>query len=403
MPSYELPSWMQAEAPSEPWKALVSGVQAGSGIASNYLRGRAISEERRQFDIQQERLAQFDEVRRRIDEYRLEEAQLQVAKMKLAKDYEFQTSKAEVEIGNLLNTTDPRNPMFRSKLGGILARYPAASRSDVAKHAMELPFEAEKLDIDRLRALKETTPNAADEAAISNQLAREEQVSITTTGQSWTPEQRAKRAAELGQLKDFKPAFKGGIAFDDQGRIQQVTFGDQPTVATASLAQKNLNIAEKNYQLLDSLDKNLRDADLGIRGVLGEVVDRYAPQFGLPGFDPKRATNREALRVSVQGMVRQISSDQRFTNEDRKRAEDAMVSFGAGENKERATEVLRELKSIVRDRAKVDAQTAGMAQPDFTMSPDEITRAVQTGKLTKEKGVELRLRYYPEIYGPTSR
>lgn len=403
--AYDLPSWLQG-SPDEPAKIFLQaasvGGQIGQGAMANINRARAINEGARQFDEQQRRVAMLDQIQQGILAYKLEEAQLQVQKMKLAKDYEFQTSKAEIEIGNLLNTTDPRDPMFRRNLGAILARYPAASRSDIAKHAMELPFQAEKLDIDRLRASKETTPNAADEAAIANQLAREEAVAFSKTGQPWTQEQRATRAAELGALKDFKPAFKGGITFDDQGRIQQVSFGDQPTVATASFVQKNINIAEKNYQLLDELDRNLRDADLGIRGVLGEVVDRYAPQFGLPGFDPKRASNREVLKVSVQGMVRQISSDTRFTEADRKRAEDAMVSFGAGENKERATAVLRELKDIIRSRAKIDAVTGGMPQPEFTYSKDEIISAVQSGKMTKEKAMELRQRYYPQDYGPPS-
>lgn len=395
MGAYDLPSWLQADAPSEPWKALLAGVQAGSGIASNRNQAMALQQRAREFETQQQ-------IQEKVQAYQLEEMSLQVQKMKLAKDYEFQTSRAEVEIGNLLNTTDPRDPMFRSKLGGILARFPAASRSDVAKHAMDLPFQAEKLDIDKLRALKETTPNAADEAAIKNQLTREEQVSITSTGQPWTSEQRAKRAAELGQLKDFKPAFKGGIAFDDQGRIQQVTFGDQPTVATASFVQKNLNTAEKNMQLLNDLSANIRGKDLGIAGNLGEIVDRWAPQFGLPGFDRQRATNREALKVAVQGMVRQISSDTgRFSEGDRKRAEAAMVRPGWDENEQNARAVLDELRDIVRSRAKVDAATAGMPAPEWSLSPDDITRAVQSGKMSKEKGVELRLRHYPDIYGPT--
>jgi hypothetical protein len=395
--AYDLPSWLQADAPSEPWKALLAGVQAGSGIAQNINQGRALAQRKYEFDKMQE-------VQEGMRRYQLEEAGLHIEKMKLAKDYEFQTNRAAIEIGNLVNKGDPSSPQFIQDLYGIAARYPAVMSDPVFQHASELPKQASQLNLQKAQAYHQMNPapaNAADEAAISNQLAREEQVSLTTTGQPWTPEQRAKRAAELGQLKDFKPGFKGGIAFDDQGRIQQVTFGDQPTVATASMAQKNLNIAEKNYQLLDSLDKNLRDADLGVRGVLGEIVDRYAPQFGLPGFDPKRASNREVLKVSVQGMVRQISSDTRFTENDRKRAEDAMVTFGTGENKERATVVLRDLKDIIRSRARVDAETGGMPIPEFTMSPDEITKGVQSGRLTKEKGIELRLRYYPDIYGPT--
>lgn len=47
---YDLPSWLQAEAPSEPFKALLAGVQAGSTIKANNLRAAALAEEQRQFN-----------------------------------------------------------------------------------------------------------------------------------------------------------------------------------------------------------------------------------------------------------------------------------------------------------------------------------------------------------------
>lgn len=394
---YELPSWMQAEAPSEPWKALLAGVQAGSGVASNILRSRAISEERRQFDIQQERAAQFDEIRKGIQAYQLEEAGLQVQKMKLAKDYEFQTSRAEVEIGNLLNTTDPRDPMFRSKLGGILARFPAASRSEVAKHAMELPFQAEKLDIERLKALPDFLQPTAETRNIESQVQREDRAHFLKTGQHLSEQAIADLAAKLGAPKNFS------MKLDNSGNLTVAYGTGDPTVATESMVQKNLNIAEKNMQLLNELSTNLRGKDLGVRGNLGELVDRWAPQLGLPGFDKQRATNRESLKVAVQGMVRQISSDtERFSEGDRKRAEAAMVRPGWDENEQNARAVLDELRDIVRNRAKVDAQTGGMPIPEWSLSQDDIIDAVQSGSMTKEKAIELRLKYHRDKYGTPS-
>jgi hypothetical protein len=357
----------------------------------------------------EQRQYEFDkmqQVQEGIRKYQLEEAGLQIEKMKLAKDYEFQTSRASIEIGNLVNTTDPSLPDFQAKLYGIASRYPAVMQSDVFKHAAELPEQSSKMKLEAAQAYHAMNPapaNAADEAAISNQVRGLEQQDIMEGKPPWTDTKRLTMSNQLRGMKEFKPPFKGGIAFDDQGRIQQVTFGEQPTVATASMVQKNLNTAEKNMQLLNGLSEKLRGADLGARGVIGEFVNKVAPQIGLSNlFDPELATNREVLKVTVQAMVRQISTDQRFSNEDRQRAEAAMIGQGWLENELNARQTLDVLRDIVRNRAKVDAQTGGMPIPEWSLSQNDIIDAVQSGKITKEKAIELRLKYHRDKYGPTS-
>jgi hypothetical protein len=380
-------------------QATSAGSQIGANIGANLRAMGQLREQQRQFDVEQ----QF---KQQVQQYQVQLASLAVEKAKTARDYEYQIDRAATEIGKIVNTTPPDAPDFVSRIGEIASRYPAVMRDPVYQHAITLPEQSARIKLQQAETIKALNPNpanAADEAAIANQIKDEEALAVAQGKPSYTPEERIRRSVELRTLKEFKPPLKGGLSWDDQGR-PIITLGEGPTVATSSLVQKNINLAEKNYQLLDSLDKNLRTADLGVPGVIGEVIDRYAPQLGLPGFDAKRASNRSALKVAVQSMVRQISSDTgRFSEADRKRAEDAMVSFGAGENKERASAVLGELKDIIRGRTRIDASTGGMPVPEFAMTPDEITKAVQTGKMTKEKGVEMRLKYFPEIYGPASR
>jgi len=48
----DLPSWLQAPPPSEPFQALLAGVRAGTGIASNILQGQRQAEQAREFQTQ---------------------------------------------------------------------------------------------------------------------------------------------------------------------------------------------------------------------------------------------------------------------------------------------------------------------------------------------------------------
>jgi hypothetical protein len=368
---------MQAEAPSEPFKAMLAGAQAGSQIAANRNQARA---QREALDQRKYEFETIQAEQQKLREYKLEEASLHIEKMKLAKDYEFQTNRAAIEIGNLVNTTDPSSPDFVRKLYGIGARYPAVMKDQVYQHAAELPEQSAKLNLQAAQAYHAMNPapaNSADEAAISNQVRGLEQQDIMEGKPPWTDAKRLTLSNQLRGMKEFKPQQKFHLTVGPDGTVQASMGEEGPTVATSSMVQKNLNTAEN--------------------------VDRWAPQLGLPGFDKQRATNRESLKVAVQGMVRQISSDTgRFSEGDRKRAEAAMVRPGWDENEQNARAVLDELRDIVRNRAKVDSQTGGMPIPEWSLSPDDIIDAVQTGNMTKEKAIELRLKYHRDKYGTPS-
>lgn len=396
--AYELPSWLQADAPSEPFKALLAGAQVGNQIAQTVNQARA------QSDALAQRKYEFDkmqEVQEGIRKYQLQEAELHIEKMKLAKDYEFQTNRAAIEIGNLVNTTDPSSPDFTQKLYGIGARYPAVMRDEVYQHAAELPKQASQLRLQAAQAYHQMNPaqaNAADEAAIQNQLAREEQVSITASGQPWTPEQRAKRAAELGQLKDFKPGFKGGIAFDDQGRIQQVTFGDQPTVATASLAQKRiLNAREYTSQIDDTLAGMTGDA-VGIKGKINEWKNRTLGQINPEWINLPVAEQRVRIANLNETHLAQYERLGRMSQLDRERVREIGPTEGWFDTPERGIRALDTMRSIAKKNAAIDAKSAGTPIEDWMLQglkPKDLTDLNQRGVLTKDEAIAAYRKLFP--------
>ena len=92
--AYDLPSWLQADAPSEPWKALLAGVQAGSGIASNINQNRAIAQRRYEFDAEQARLSQLDAVRQTVIDQQLELGRINIKNNIIAQEEKIRADRA---------------------------------------------------------------------------------------------------------------------------------------------------------------------------------------------------------------------------------------------------------------------------------------------------------------------
>lgn len=175
------------------------------------------------------------------------------------------------------------------------------------------------------------------------------------------------------------------------------SFG-KPTGSVITEAQKRLSSTEKSVNLLTELERDLRPQDIGVAGVVGEtVLDRLAGQ--IPGMesivDLKRADNRTKLKTAIQGWVRLISTDERFTDEDRKRAEEVGPSSGALESYPRAIQSLQTLKRIFVNRAKKDIAAIGQQNPEWSLTPEEIKEQFQAGKISEDKAFELIRKYWP--------
>lgn len=162
------------------------------------------------------------------------------------------------------------------------------------------------------------------------------------------------------------------------------------TGVTRAKIEQSLRSTRESLDLMDQLSNDLRAKDLGFYGVVGEnVMDRLLPQFGVKSLDPKRAENRTKLKEFVQGAVRQISPDNRFSNEDRQRVEALLPNTGVLENVEHAKTVISTIEEIFAKRNIRDMQQAKMAINPETLNNAEIVAAVQMGVIDKATGLKI--------------
>lgn len=133
-----------------------------------------------------------------------------------------------------------------------------------------------------------------------------------------------------------------------------VTFTQGPAGSTGLLGRQSL---EKQLGVRESMDKmiflreNLRPEDLGVAGVMGEVLqDKAGPQVGLSSPDPVRTQNRTVLADLVASMVKQVSPENRFTEADQARAQRVIPSLGLMENHPHTMQMLDTMIEMFADR-----------------------------------------------------
>jgi hypothetical protein len=114
-------------------------------------------------------------------------------------------------------------------------------------------------------------------------------------------------------------------------------------------------------------------------------MDKLLPQFGVNAMNAKRVDNRTKLKMLIQGAMRQISPDNRFTNEDRKRIEAMMPSTGIFENEQHAKEVLATIQRVFARRNVQDLIAMGKEIKPEELNDAEIGAAVEMGLITYEQ------------------
>jgi hypothetical protein len=163
--------------------------------------------------------------------------------------------------------------------------------------------------------------------------------------------------------------------------------GDEgPTVGTQGKLEMDLVNTRKTLDLIDDLSDKLNWKDVGVAGVFGEnIMDKLLPQFGVNAMNAKRVDNRTKLKMLIQGAMRQISPDNRFTNEDRKRIEAMMPSTGIFENEQHAKEVLATIQRVFARRNVQDLIAMGKEIKPEELNDAEIGAAVEMGLITYEQ------------------
>lgn len=384
MPDFSFPAWLTQQHSFA--DSLLKGAQVGSIIANNRYRNQALAAQaidaERNYALREKEISVRDAQQQAVAQARFDELE----DMKTLSGWKpdqplpstLRTSKS------LAMAADMQSIYSKSKAG----RTVAAAEKDYHDRIEELlPKDALRVR-DMLDQSGHMTAEIAD--FIEQAPKREKQFTPSSLEKDLnfmlekgyiTPE----TASTLATEKFLGPTETLEMSSDEQGRPmvrvikgRSSTATGTPTVAVKTDLQKSINNTRQALPLMADLEKNLRAEDLGIRGVVGEtVMDRLLPQFGADTLDPKRTDNRTKLRTLVQSMLRQISPDNRFTNEDRERIEKIMPDLGVLENVDRAKQVLSELSKVFSERNVRDMQALGSPLEMPQMSNDEIGAAVR--------------------------
>lgn len=156
----------------------------------------------------------------------------------------------------------------------------------------------------------------------------------------------------------------------------------QPTTGQAGRLQEDIRQKREQLDIIGDLRKNLQWKDVGVAGVFGEwALDRILPNFGANTADLGRIDRRQKLKILVQGAIREVSSDQRFSNADRDDAKGTLPESGIFENFDRAKQGLKTIDHIFAKRNILNRRDLGFKEADFVkemplLSNQEIAEAV---------------------------
>lgn len=369
--------WLQLDPNVLPWMRRQG--EAAREATEQFQFGAQMAERKRQNQID--------------NAYRDRVLQLQQETMELKRVSELQSREGMVEMGRVLSEIsvngDWTNPAAKAKFFDVVTRYPALASSPIYDNLLQTFQAAEDNKLRRDLANQQSTQGFAP-GPLEKDI--EYYRRVLSEGD---PEIIALVRSTL-QSRAQKSGFS--VKFGPDGRVEEILQGPQaaagaattiPTTAVKTDLQKDINNTRHSLSLVSDLSGSLRAEDVGIRGVIGEnLMDRLLPQFGINTLDPKRTDNRTKLRTLVQGMLRQISPDNRFTNEDRKRVEEIMPDLSVLDNVDRAKQVLQTISKVFAERNVRDMQSLGAPLEMKDMSDEEIAAGVRMGLLDRNAALD---------------
>lgn len=218
---------------------------------------------------------------------------------------------------------------------------------------------------------------------------------------------RLKKAKSLWEAIQLKlPQSERFSGYDANGNLifsfNRGPGGDMGTMpGTATQAQEAISGFRQSITQLKDLAGNLRDKDVGIAGVAGEFFgDRLIPQFDPSGStkDPVRVKNRTELKAAVEGLIGQLTSHKRVSNQDRKELESIAPSTGAWETGDRARQSAVVLGDIIKKRAQDAALNAKQPIEDWMLTADQIRAKFSLHQMTEEQATALIEQNYPGVF-----
>lgn len=194
---------------------------------------------------------------------------------------------------------------------------------------------------------------------------------------------------------------KGMKVYDSQGNLIMETGGEtkgdlgKPTVATQSRFQQDITKYAANAALSREILDSTVAADVGVAGWAGEAIfDQLLSQINPSAANPQRMDARTKLKFLQEGVLRQVSEDQRFSAQDRKVITEIMGFDKPWKSFPQMQTSLRIFRQIQRERTREAAVTLGMPVPLFARTIPEIVSAKNRGEITAAQAEEALVKYF---------
>lgn len=306
--------------------------------------------------------------------------------------------------------THIRNKAYKDS---IVSRFDTAAADRASKEyiASLKTQSAERIaeERSRLMGLQKAIDNAFAERRINNE---EHRLRSQETSMRIRDIELELRAREKGFQIDNRPQIGGPTATNNTPTLTPIP--RPPTEALVTQSQKNLVAAEKTLGELNDFDASVQAGHVGFRGVVGEALfDKLLPQFGFDTSDIQRMRSRGTLGVTIEGSLRQMSNDSRFSNEDRRDIKRIMPGVGIVESLEHTKQTTQLLRRVLSKRALIDANAINRPAPPFALENygkalsgsfrsglmtrqdirEDIKHSLANGLLDKNEAADLFVRY----------
>lgn len=352
--------------------------------------------------------------------FKTQSSQMEMARDAAMNDAMVQAKTGETVLANKIsegarngNWTDPS---FQSDIYKIGAQYPSlmqtkawaqtigqfgasakaeakanelSSKNDISEQSLAM----KQLQLEKAKDTR-TTPEKLLDAADK---ADDEAASAKGRGDEPAYEKSLKRAASLREAISEHGSEATVIGWDDNNNPQvSITkgvgsSGKTPTIATQTLAQENIAKYDNAIDLGSTLLKNLQDSDVGVQGVVGNVIgDRLLGDM-FPGMSSKsRIDARQAIDVFRNSALRAVADDRsgRFTGKDREDIEAALPSSGMIESGVDAKEKIKGVLKIFKSRGREYSERTGTPLSDKLKNSVEIRTDYQKQQKALDNAVK---------------
>lgn len=404
---YSFPTWMLPK--HAPWEALVAGVQAGSQIAANRQRGRALAAQTQHQAFQDRVLHEKFQADTRdlqtLQEWwptfaSAEGEALQSLKVPPLKNAQL-WNQITLEVGKKRQQAAASE--LASGMAGLNLETPEgqADYYDLVSKAARtgLPFTMEQIQAPVFKAqeLSRLKDSAAETKRYHDLLAGK-----TPQKVNLAEAQRLERIADALETIDPEEAKR----YREDANVMRASIPtaagvvrdvSKPTGAVQTDVQRQALSGETAVTRGIELLENLTPADVGVRGVFNEVVVNKWLAQAVPSLAKNKVTDtRTLMRAWREQLLKSVKPDSQLNAGDVKRLMEAFPEMGIDEQFDHAKTKISRWVDEVRRTVRTNAEATKSPVPDWTWTKDEVVQKFESGEWDKAKALDILVKYHPD-------